>query len=88
MDSKGIIWSQLILIVIGVIVLFTIIFILVPRFIQLNDTTEDTAPCGSESAIPGSYCVQDGRLCITGNVMEGNGCPQEEKEAKLCCLVI
>jgi hypothetical protein len=20
--------------------------------------------------------------------MEGNGCPQEEKEAKLCCLVI
>ena len=87
MDSKGIVWSQLILIVIGVIVLFTIIFILVPRFRDLNNSTDSTAPCGSDSAIPNSYCVQDESYCFVGTVMEGNGCPQEDKEAKLCCVI-
>lgn len=87
MDSKGIVWSQLILIIIAVIVLSTVIFILTPRFIQLKDTTDDTAPCGSESAIPGSYCVQDESLCISGQVLDGSGCPQEDPEAKICCVV-
>ena len=87
MDSKGIIWNQLILIIIAVIVLFTIIFILIPRFIQLDDTTDNTAPCGSESPISDSYCVQDESLCFLGTVIESSGCPQEDEAAKLCCLI-